>query len=72
MQWTWVGGVAGADSEGVYSSLGVTSSYNTPGARAWSVAWSAGGAFWLFGGGGFDGAGQLGNLNDLWKLRPAR
>lgn len=71
-QWTWVGGVGTANSQGVYSALNVTSLYNTPGARAWSTGWiDANGAFWLFGGAGMDAAGNVGNLNDLWKVKIA-
>ncbi|MGO9094620.1 MAG: kelch repeat-containing protein [Bryobacteraceae bacterium] len=34
--------------------------------------WTDGkGHFWLFGGVGYDGSGNLGNLNDLWEFDPA-
>ncbi|MFI4939921.1 MAG: kelch repeat-containing protein, partial [Burkholderiales bacterium] len=66
-QWTWVGGVSTADSQGVYSAKGVTSLYNAPGARVSGSAWvDTSGTFWLFGGAGVDSAGNTGDLNDLW------
>ncbi|MGA2235932.1 MAG: hypothetical protein ABSG23_10705 [Terriglobales bacterium] len=67
-QWTWTGGSAVANQSGIYGSLGVASSSNMPGARNSEVRWIGNsGNLWLFGGGGYDSAGTLGTLNDLWE-----
>lgn len=71
-QWTWMGGsntVVGA--KGVYGTLGVAAAGNIPGARSGASFWTAGGNFWLFGGGRFDPLGTLGERNDLWEFRPS-
>ena len=68
-QWTWISGTDKANASGVYGTLGVAASSNTPGARQRAVTWSdSSGNLWLFGGAGFDSAGTLGSLNDLWKF----
>jgi len=67
-QWTWIGGSATPRQSGVYGSRDVSSPGNTPGARASAVAWTnASGNLWLFGGDGFDSAGSLDELSDLWE-----
>jgi hypothetical protein len=67
--WTWVAGSSGTDQPGVYGTLGVAAAGNTPGARYGAVSWTdASGNFWLFGGEGYDSAGNTGYLNDLWKF----
>ncbi len=44
----------------------------TPGAREGAVSWTdAAGSLWLFGGMGYDSAGQYNLLNDLWRYNPA-
>jgi len=62
-QWTrQSGGSAGFDQIGVYGA----NAY--PGARTNALTWTdASGNFWMFGGYGWDGAGTLGYLNDLWE-----
>ncbi len=66
--WTWTGGHAVTGTAGVYGSLGVPAATNLPGAREGAVTWvDDSGAYWLFGGIGYDAAGNLGRLNDLWK-----
>jgi hypothetical protein len=66
--WTWVNGSDIINQVGSYGTQGTTSSSNAPGARTGSVGWiDASGDFWLFGGYGYDSAGNLGLLNDLWK-----
>ena len=67
--WTWMGGTNIIDTQGTYGTLGVGSSTNVPGARAFAVNWiDSTGAFWLFGGYGQDSTGvNAGPLNDLWK-----
>jgi N-acetylneuraminic acid mutarotase len=74
-EWTWMGGsniVGGNGGQpGVYGILGTTASANVPGARFSPVSWiDASGNLWLFGGQGYDWAGTLGDLNDLWKYTP--
>jgi N-acetylneuraminic acid mutarotase len=68
-QWTWMGGSEFANQHGVYGSRGVSASSNTPGARVDPLTWTdAAGAFWLFGGDGYDASSSIvGELNDLWK-----
>jgi N-acetylneuraminic acid mutarotase len=81
-EWTWMGGsstlpylgsgeVLGGQP-GVYGTLGTPSTGTIPGGRTSGVSWTDdSGNFWLFGGVGYDSAGILGSLNDLWKFNPA-
>ena len=70
-QWTWVGGSKTTGSSGSYGTQGQVSSTNIPGARGGGVSWTDGsGNVWLFGGFGYDSAGTVGGLNDLWKYQP--
>lgn len=70
--WTWVGGVAGTFSVGVYGTQGVASATNIPGSRVGAVTWTDGNNdFLLFGGRGVDSTGVSGDLNDLWRYSPA-
>ena len=56
---------------GVYGTLGVPSTNNTPGARSNAVSWIDGsGSLWLFGGVGYYSGGSGGQLNDLWEFNP--
>jgi hypothetical protein len=67
-QWIWVGGSSTISQPGTYGSQGVTASGNSPGARWLSTAWiDKAGNIWLFGGQGYDEAGNYSRLNDLWK-----
>jgi N-acetylneuraminic acid mutarotase len=67
-QWTWMGGSNVAGQPGTYGALGVPAASNIPGARYQAVSWTdASGDVWLFGGNGYDSAGNIGPLNDLWK-----
>jgi len=68
-QWTWVSGSKDINQAGVYSmTTGSAESTNIPGARENPVSWvDGGGNLWLFGGYGYDTAGTLFYLNDLWK-----
>jgi N-acetylneuraminic acid mutarotase len=69
--WTWVGGSATADAEGVYGTQRLTAASNVPGARYSASAWTdSSGNFWLFGGEGFDSGDSGGVLNDLWEYIP--
>ena len=69
-QWTWLNGSnTGTALAGVYGTKGVADPANIPGGRNQATAWSDSlGSIWLLGGEGYDGAGTLGTLNDLWKL----
>lgn len=59
--WTWMRG--STDELGVYGTLGVMDSANTPGARTQAVSWTdRSGNLWLFG-----GARATSILSDLWK-----
>jgi N-acetylneuraminic acid mutarotase len=69
--WTWVSGGAGGNAAGVYGTPYSAAPTNVPGARQAASSWfDASGTFWLFGGYGYDSAGNLGNLNDLWQFSP--
>ena len=66
--WAWVSGSSSVGQYGVYGTLGVAASSNTPGARWGSAAWAdSNGTLWLFGGSGYGSSGSAGALNDLWK-----
>jgi len=70
-EWAWMGGSDLADQKGVYGTLGVAAPGNIPGARWDAISWTdSSGNFWLFGGDGYDSAGNQGTLNDLWKITP--
>jgi hypothetical protein len=62
-------GSSAKDRPGTYGTRGVPAPGNTPGARIGGVSWAdSAGGLWLFGGMGYDGAGNVGDLNDLWKF----
>ena len=66
--WTWISGSSTLNQSGTYGTKGVPDSSNIPGARDDSISWiDSSGNFWLFGGYGYDSAGILDRLNDLWK-----
>lgn len=70
-QWTWVGGSNTANAIGVYGTQGTSDVANIPGARDSAAHWvDANGHLWLFGGYGYDSAGNTGDLNDLWLYQP--
>lgn len=67
-EWTWLGGSDVVNAPGVYGSQRVPAATNVPGARQYAVTWAdASGNLWLFGGYGYDSAGTLHYLNDLWE-----
>jgi hypothetical protein len=69
--WTSVGGSTGTNVRGAYGTLGTAAPGNAPGSRSAPVSWTdSAGNLWLFGGYGYDSAGNLGNLNDLWEFNP--
>jgi hypothetical protein len=56
------------NQKGTDGTQGLAASNNVPGARQVAVGWiDVHGNLWLFGGYGYDSAGVLGELNDLWK-----
>jgi N-acetylneuraminic acid mutarotase len=70
--WTWVGGGNGDNASGVYGTQGSALAGNVPGARYSASSWTdSSGNLWLFGGYGYDSAGNVGNLNDLWRYSPS-
>ncbi len=68
-EWEWVKGPNISNQNGVYGTVTVPNIANNPGARAYGVmTWTdANNNLWMFGGFGYDGAGNLGRLSDLWK-----
>src|SRR6185437_959945 len=73
-EWAWMGGddVPGTPSPGVYGTLGKPNAANIPGRRSGAAAWTdQNGNLWLFGGTGYDAAGKLGDLNDVWEYSPS-
>jgi N-acetylneuraminic acid mutarotase len=71
-EWTWMSGSNSENQPGVYGTKGVPAAGNVPGARSSAVSWTdSSGNFWLFGGGGDDVSGLVGDLNDLWKFTPS-
>lgn len=67
-QWTWVGGSNTVNQAGMYGTQGTPNAGNIPGARSGAAFWTdSSGNFWLFGGTGYDAAGNNVILNDLWK-----
>jgi hypothetical protein len=56
------------DQNGVHGTLGIAAATNTPGAHVPAVTWTdAAGNLWLFGGDGYDSAGDVDELSDVWK-----
>jgi hypothetical protein len=77
--WTWMGGSstvpsAGVGQNGVYPAQPGPPASNAiyPGGRESPYMWADnGGNIWLFGGGGYDSAGNSGFLNDFWEFTPS-
>ena len=69
--WVWTGGNATNSNPGVYGVLGTPAATNQPGPRfaAMTPGPTPPGNLWLFGGYGFDSAGTLGYLSDLWQYK---
>lgn len=67
-EWTWMQGSNTLNQIGAYGTLNTANATNTPGARQVPATWTdASGNLWLFGGYGYDSAGTLAPLSDLWK-----
>jgi len=72
LEWTWVSGSNTVNKAGGYGTQLTAASANVPGAREAAVSWcDSNGKLWLFGGYGYNSAGTIGHLNDLWKFDPA-
>jgi N-acetylneuraminic acid mutarotase len=70
-QWTWMAGANVINQKGIYGTQGTPNPSNIPSARWNPVAWvDPQGNLWFFGGHGYDSAGTLGQLNDLWRYEP--
>jgi N-acetylneuraminic acid mutarotase len=69
-QWTWVAGSNSPAAAGTYGTKGTAASGNTPGARAYTAAWTdSSNNLYLFGGASsIDSSGNVSLLNDLWKF----
>ena len=64
--WSWVSGADIAGRSGVYPPQ--ATALLQPGGRDGAASWiDSNGNLWVFGGIGFDVAGAVGNLNDLWE-----
>jgi N-acetylneuraminic acid mutarotase len=71
-EWVWMSGGHTVQEAGVHGQKGVPAPENVPGARGGAVSWvGSDGRFWLFGGIGFVGPNEHGELNDLWSYDPA-
>ena len=71
LEWTWVSGSDTGDQIGTYGTKGTANTLNVPGGRLGAVSWlDPSGKLWLFGGYGYDSAGNKGWLNDLWEYDP--
>jgi N-acetylneuraminic acid mutarotase len=67
-EWEWAKGPQTPTNGGLYGMQGSTASANNPGGRQTAITWTdSSGNFWLFGGYGYDSAGTLEPMNDLWK-----
>lgn len=75
LKWTWMGGNNAPPyfETGLYGNRGQFAPANIPGSRDSSVSWTdKSGNLWLFGGVGFDAAGNFGYFNDLWEFNVTR
>ena len=71
-KWTWASGSSTANSQGVYGAIDYTAAGYQPGGRkAANGLADASGNLWIFGGFGYDGAGNVGYLGDMWTYNPS-
>jgi N-acetylneuraminic acid mutarotase/DNA-binding beta-propeller fold protein YncE len=78
-EWVWMGGsstmscvYSPCGQSGVYGTLGQPATTNIPGGRDSFFRWAdSSGNLWIFGGEGFDAAGNDSYLNDLWEFTPS-
>jgi N-acetylneuraminic acid mutarotase len=84
-QWTWMsgsnnagscflGGTLNCSQPGVYGTLGVPASGNTPGSRQGATGWTdSKGNLWMFGGWSFDVPNQVQYFfNELWEYNTSK
>ena len=64
-QWVWHQGSHQTNANGVLSNV---PSQNQLGARSSAVSWFNGGYFYIFGGNGYDTAGESNYRGDLWRM----
>src|SRR5690606_10536274 len=68
----WMKGANATDQSASYGTINVPATANTPGSRYGAKGTTdAAGNFWMFGGYGFDGSINTGDLNDLWRFNTA-
>ncbi|NTV80649.1 MAG: hypothetical protein HGA24_04410 [Candidatus Aminicenantes bacterium] len=68
LEWAWISGSDIGGQAGVYGQKRAVAVTNVPGAHRSSVSCvGSQGKLWLFGGAGYDAAGDWGLLNDLWR-----
>ncbi|WP_339792194.1 kelch repeat-containing protein [uncultured Imperialibacter sp.] len=66
-KWTWFSGFKSSELPGIFGQKGVPASKNAIGSKAYAKAWTdSAGNIWVFGGFGWDIAGNIGAMNDLW------
>jgi N-acetylneuraminic acid mutarotase len=66
-----VGPFTNCSVAGNYGTFGIPTTGNIPGSRSGALSWTdKSGNFWLFGGSGYDSAGNEGILNDVWEFNP--
>jgi len=68
-QWTWVNGPNTGSTVGVFGTLGVAGSGNSPDARSSAAGWvDSTGALWVFGGFAlYSSPASIAPMNDLWR-----
>lgn len=72
--WAWINGSPVKEKSPVnYGTKGTSEAATYPGGRNGSSTWtSSSEEYWLFGGSGYDRAGDIGLLNDLWRYEKNR
>jgi len=71
-KWTWMKGPKTGNNNGIYGTIGITSSSSLPGSRFYNTFWrDVHQTFWLLGGEGLDVSNSsYDHMNDLWGYRP--
>jgi len=70
-RWVRIAGCSGPTCRNFSTKFPTSTAAGYPGARAYSSSWVDGsGNMMLFGGYGYDTNGNLGELNDLWIMKP--
>jgi N-acetylneuraminic acid mutarotase len=72
LQWAWISGSMTYNSTGNYGAIRVANSGYIPGSREFQNCFTGiNNEFYMFGGQGYDSAGNFGDLNDLWLYIPS-